>query len=91
MHVREIDIIGEPLNQVADVDNEGAVDRRALYPVALPVHDLKTADVVLRQDGQVAVVRMRSDTDDVFPDMTMLRRVVEQALNADRLRIRPWK
>ncbi|WP_245462029.1 hypothetical protein [Mesorhizobium sp. M7A.F.Ca.CA.001.11.2.1] len=67
MHVRMIDIIGEPLDQIANVDDEGAVDSCALYPVAVAIHDLQTTDVVLCQDGQIAIVRVRTDTDDVSP------------------------
>ncbi|ESZ00001.1 hypothetical protein X736_33180 [Mesorhizobium sp. L2C089B000] len=38
--------------------------RTALDPVAISVHDLKTTHVVLRQDHQIAVIRVGTKADE---------------------------
>jgi hypothetical protein len=76
VHIGQVDVVRESLNEVADIDYEGILDGSTLYPIAIAIHDLKTTDVVLRQNGQISVVRMGTNTDDIFCDATMLRRVV---------------
>src|SRR5258708_11766869 len=55
---RRIPVIRPPGHQFADVADERTRDRRYVHPLAGTILKLQAADIVLRQDGQVAVIRM---------------------------------
>ena len=61
--VRGEAVVGPARHEVADIDHEGARDRRNVDPVARAVHDLEAGRRLLRQDREHLVVGMRADAE----------------------------
>src|SRR5439155_26560492 len=54
-------VVGPACQQIADIDHEGAGDRRCVDPAAILAANLETAIVVLPEQGETAVLGMRGD------------------------------
>src|SRR5262249_26628832 len=68
--------VGPALQQVGDVDHEGAVDWRHADPFAALVAHLEAAERVLPQDGEAAAVAVAGDADDLTPVRRWMRRIM---------------
>src|ERR1700678_946324 len=63
MRARKKEIVTPTLHQVADIYNEGSVDRRNFNPVAADAFHLKAGLRRLPDSGENLIIPMRSDAD----------------------------
>lgn len=63
MNVRDVLVVGPLLEQIAQVDNVGALDGRSWVPVVLlGIPDLKTRDIALQEKCDHTEVTMSANT-----------------------------
>ena len=74
--VRGEAVVGPARHEVADIDDEGADDRRYVDPAPGAVQDLEARIAVLRQDRERLVVGMGADAEPRF--LGGARRIVQQ-------------
>ncbi len=56
MEIRIVETIESAGHEIAEVDDERAVDRRRFDPIAIGIARFQTAGCVLRQDGNAAPI-----------------------------------
>src|SRR5262249_59810239 len=77
--------VGPALQQIGDIDHEGAVDGRHADPIAALVTDLQSSERILPQDREAAAVAMPADTDDLGFVHDVLGRIMVELQDAHRL------
>lgn len=63
VHRRLETVVGKPLKEVANVDDEGVGDRRHLDPLTILCKDLQPTNAVLPEQGEALKVGVCSETD----------------------------
>src|ERR1700716_2209758 len=80
--------VAPALQDVADIDDERAVDRRHADPLAALVLDLEAAEIVLPENREAAAVAMTADPDHLGVAGDLLGRVVVELQDQHRIDIR---
>ena len=83
VQVGKIEIIRQPLHQVADIDEESPAHRCCLDPLAITIHHLQPARAFMGADGQIAMIHLRAREGGVAVDMAVLRWRMQEAQDAD--------
>ena len=60
MHIGAQEAIGSDLQEFADIDDKGSINRRPIDPAAFPL-DLKPCNLVLKEDRDETAIFVRAD------------------------------
>lgn len=82
---RHVAIVGPVRHDVSDIDDEGAWYRSRRDPATRSVPDVQPAGIILGQERDRTVIRMRGRAELIFRRSLRLRRVVQQPEKRRRL------